>query len=123
MFTLGMENGDIAIDEKGQPTEIEGTKKLCQDIAEALNSKYDANKKFGGRLAGMEIIDENDAEREVYSILDRLIDLQDKASPSEKIKSIRDVQTLKQNCSVYAYLDIVSYDDEKISETFTVFGD
>lgn len=123
MFTLGMENGDIAINEKGQPTEIEGTKKLCQDISEALNSRYDANKKFGGRLANMEVIDENDAEREVYTILDRLMSLQDRASPEEKIRSIRGIQTIKDRCAVYAYIDIVSYSEDNISETFTVFGD
>lgn len=123
MFTLGMENGDLAIDEKGQPTEIEGTEKLCQDIAEALNSQYDANKKFGGNLANMDIIDENDAEREVYRILDRLIALQDKASPEEKIKYIRNVQTMQKDCSVYAYIDIVSFSGEKLSGTYNVLGE
>ena len=89
MFTLGMENGDLKIDERGQPTEIRGTEKLYQDIAEALNSHYDANKQFGGRLANMDVTDEKDAESEVYKILNRLMNLQDGASLDEKIKSYK----------------------------------
>ena len=122
MYTLGMANGDLAINEKGQPTEIEGTEKLCQDIAEALNSEYDPNKKFGGNLITMNVNNEMSARSEVYTILNRLMDLQDKASPDEKIKSIRGVQTVQQNSAVYCFIDVVSFKDEKISETFNILG-
>lgn len=123
MFTLGMENGDLMIDERGQPTEIRGTEKLYQDIAEALNSQYDSNKKFGGRLANMTVTDEKDAESEVYKILNRLMNLQDGASLDEKIKYIRTVQTMQKDAAVYAYIEVVSFKDESIKETFNVFGD
>lgn len=123
MFTLGMENGDLKIDERGQPTEIRGTEKLYQDIAEALNSHYDSNKQFGGRLANMDVTDEKDAESEVYKILNRLMNLQDDASLDEKIKYIRTVQTMQKDAAVYAYIEVVSFKDESIKETFNVFGD
>lgn len=123
MFTLGMENGDLAIDEKGQPTEIRGTEKLYQDIAEALNSQYDANKQFGGKLADLSVNSRKEAESEVYTILNRLMALQTKATAEEKIKYIRSVQTMQKDSSVYAYIEIVSFSDEKISGTFNVIGD
>lgn len=118
--TLGMAYGDLLIDEKGQPVVIRGRNKLVQDINEALNSNFNAVKKFGSGLRpGL-------SDDIVYDMIDlalnRLIATQREAEPSEKIKSIDRVNIVRYNEIVYAYIEVTSGDSKKISTDYAVKG-
>lgn len=118
--TLGMAYGDLFIGEKGQPVVINGRNKLVQDINEALNSKFNAVKKFGSGLRpGL-------SDDVVYDMIDlalnRLIATQKDADNSEKIKSIDKVNIVRYNSTVYAYIEVTSGDSKKISTDYLVKG-
>jgi len=115
-----MNNGDIEVDEAGQFIEIEDSNKLSQDIAEALNSEYDSLKKFGGKLISMDFSTKQEIVSEIYTILGRLMEKQTGASSYEKIKSIKEVTVLQENCIIYAYISVYSYGNEIISDTYTI---
>lgn len=119
MITLGMSNGDLAIDERGQPTIITGRNKLIQDISEALNSSFNSNKNFGGRLINLEL-EYDDVYGEIYKILNRLIATQTGTSRGEKIKSIDNVRVLQKGTIVFAYIEITSDIGEKVSNDFAI---
>ena len=119
MITLGMSNGDLAIDERGQPTIITGRNKLIQDISEALNSSFNSNKNFGGRLINLEL-EYDDVYGEIYKILNRLIATQTGTSRGEKIKSIDNVRVLQKGTIAFAYIEVTSDIGEKVSNDFAI---
>lgn len=122
MYTLGMSNGDIDIDETGQPSKVSGRTKIIQDISEALNSEYNAIKKFGGRLVTLDLNTKSEIVSEIYTILHRLMDTQTKAEPEEKIKSIDEVEVLQTGTYVYAYIEISSYRESSISDNYVILS-
>lgn len=121
MITLGMSAGDLLIDERGQPTIITGRNKLIQDISEALNSSFNANKRFGGRLIDFEF-EYNELYDEIYSILNRLMATQIDTSPGEKIKTINTINILKRGTIIYAYIQVTSDIGEVVDNDYIVLG-
>ena len=120
MFTLGMNNGDLEINERGQPSTLKGKDKLIQDISEALNSGFNANKNFGGKLYDMEVNTTNDVLSEVYNILERLMATQTNADDAERIKTINSVNAIKNQSNIYVYISVSSYAKETVSNTYTI---
>lgn len=121
MITLGMSSGDLYMDERGQPIVISGRDKLIQDIGEALNSSFNVNKKFGGRIIDLDL-DEDEVYDEVDLILTRLIATQAGGSTGEKIKSVNRINILKRGTTVYAYIEVTSNSGEKVGSDFTILG-
>lgn len=121
MVTLGMSAGDLLIDERGQPTIITGRNKLIQDISEALNSSFNANKRFGGRLIDFKF-EYNELYDEIYGILNRLIATQIDTSPGEKIKTINTINILKRGTIIYAYIQVTSDIGEVVDNDYIVLG-
>jgi len=116
-----MASGDLFVDERGQPVAITGRNKLIQDISEALNSSFNGNKKFGGRIVDLDL-EYDEVYDEIDLILERLMKTQDNASAGEKIKSIDMIKILKDNNVVYAYIEVTSNANEKIGNDYTILG-
>lgn len=121
MFTFGMSAGDILINEQGQPAVITGRNKIIQDINEALNSSFNANKKFGGRIIDLDLT-YDEVYDEIDTILQRLIATQKGATYGEKIKSIDAIRVLKRGTVVYAYIEVTSNANEKVSNDYVILG-
>ena len=121
MITLGMASGDLYMDERGQPVVISGRNKLIQDINEALNSSFNASKKFGGRIIDLDL-DADEVYDEIDLILSRLVATQKDADYSEKIKSVDRINVLKKGTIVYAYIEFTSNSGERISNDFVILG-
>lgn len=120
MQTLKMHKGDIFIGEDGQPVQIRGKEKLVQDIGEALNSGFNAIKKFGGRLYNLGVSSKSDVVSEVYIILERLMNTQTNADLDEKIKSINAVKALTVKSSLYVYINVSSYKEDDLGATYNI---
>lgn len=121
MITLGMSAGDLLIDERGQPTIITGRNKLVQDISEALNSSFNATKRFGGSLIDFKF-EYNELYDEIYAILNRLIATQVGTSPGEKIKTINTVNIIKKETIIYAYIQVTSDIGEVVDNDYVILG-
>ena len=121
MITLGMASGDLYMDERGQPVVISGRNKLIQDINEALNSSFNASKKFGGRIIDLDL-DADEVYDEIDLILSRLVATQKDADYGEKIKSVDRINVLKKGTIVYAYIEFTSNSGERIANDFVILG-
>ena len=121
MITLGMSSGDLYMDERGQPIVISGRDKLIQDIGEALNSSFNVNKKFGGRIIDLDL-EEDEIYDEIDLILNRLIATQAGGSAGEKIKSINRINVIKRGTTVYAYIEVTSNANERIGSDYPILG-
>lgn len=120
MITLDMYNGDISIEENGQPKVISGIDKLNQDIGEALNSKYNYLKDFGGGLVELNNLDKDQIYSEIYKILNRLMKTQTNAELDEKIKSINKVTVYQTETTCYAYIEVTNCAGEKSSNSYSI---
>ena len=121
MQTLGMASGDLFIDERGQPVLITGRNKLIQDISEALNSSYDSNKKFGGRIINLNL-EYSEVYNEINTILERLMKTQTNTSRGEKIKTINRIEVIQKQTTVYAYIEVTSDIDEIVGNDYVILG-
>lgn len=121
MITLGMASGDLYMDERGQPVVISGRNKLIQDISEALNSSFNASKKFGGRIIDLDL-ESDEVYDEIDLILSRLVATQKDADYGEKIKSVDKISVLKKGTVVYAYIEVTSNSREKIAHDYAILG-